>query len=105
MGGETVAAEGDEKKFAPLRVVGVLEVEDDGDVGFDGVDEGGWGGRVVVGGGDSVFGFVIRETGELLLAGGEGFLVLLEVSLEVLDFLGLHGGRGGAAVVEIRGGG
>jgi hypothetical protein len=105
MGGETVAAEGNEKKFTPLRVVGVLEVKGDGDVGFDGVDEGGWGGRVVVGGGNGVFGFVIREMGELLLAGGEGFLALLEVSLEGFDFVGRHGERGGAAVVEIGGGG
>jgi hypothetical protein len=42
---------------------------------------------------------------KLLLTGGECFLVLLEVSLKGLDFVGRHGKRGGAVVVEIGGGG
>jgi hypothetical protein len=46
------------------RWLDVLEVEGDGNVGFDGVHEGRWGGRVGVDGG-GVFAFVIGETGEV----------------------------------------
>jgi hypothetical protein len=33
MASETIAAKGDEEEFSPLGVVGVLEIEGDGDIG------------------------------------------------------------------------
>jgi hypothetical protein len=93
------------KEFALLRVVGVFEVEGNRDVGFDGLDKGGWGGVASVAGGfrgDGVFAFVFGEAGKLVLMGGEGSLVLLEVFLESLDLIGGHGDQGGKSILPFK---
>jgi hypothetical protein len=122
VGGEAVAAEGDEKELAPAGVVAVVEAEGDRDVEFNrgsigvGVGAGGVGvggrGDVAVGGVESGGGCRGsgggRRSGELLVQGGfaciKGESALLELAFFGFNLGWCHGGGGWRRGFRVLGG-
>jgi hypothetical protein len=87
--GEAVAAEGHEKEFTPVGVVGIMEIKGDGNVELYG---GGIGGGVWCGGEDMRRG---RDIGcHIAFFIGDGIGLELKVSFAVVELFGKSGKLG-----------